>query len=135
MNAHRYRNPAHCLSLTIKEEGTRGLLRGLGATFAREVPGNALFFSVYEVRYNLDTLLRIGLPAHLVVNAGMCEHLGCPRKLYYSCFCFHVLLVQSSFRSGLCGMASASGCVAGCQAFFAAAPTAGREGGGYQQCG
>ncbi len=26
----------------------RGLTRGLGATMAREVPGNALFFTAYE---------------------------------------------------------------------------------------
>ena len=49
VNAQRYINPMHCLRLTIREEGARGLLRGLGATLAREVPGNALFFTVYEV--------------------------------------------------------------------------------------
>ena len=55
MDARRYRNPVHCLRLSVREEGARGLLRGLGATLAREVPGNALFFTVYEVRGALLT--------------------------------------------------------------------------------
>lgn len=34
----------------MRAEGLRGLARGLVATLAREVPGNALFFASYEVR-------------------------------------------------------------------------------------
>ena len=34
---------------TLAAEGWRGLARGLGGTLAREVPGNAVFFTVYEL--------------------------------------------------------------------------------------
>ncbi|GIM14284.1 hypothetical protein Vretimale_17297 [Volvox reticuliferus] len=41
--------PLQCLrEIVVTEGGLRGLTRGLGATMAREVPGNALFFAVYE---------------------------------------------------------------------------------------
>ncbi|KXZ43066.1 hypothetical protein GPECTOR_105g98 [Gonium pectorale] len=42
--------PLQCLREVVAQEGgmLRGLMRGLGATLAREVPGNALFFTVYE---------------------------------------------------------------------------------------
>jgi hypothetical protein len=41
--------PLQCLrEILATEGGVRGLARGLGATLAREVPGNALFFAVYE---------------------------------------------------------------------------------------
>jgi hypothetical protein len=41
-------NPLRCLQQLLAQEGPRGLLRGFGATLAREIPGNALFFTVYE---------------------------------------------------------------------------------------
>lgn len=44
----KYTHPMQCLRDTIAKEGYRGLTRGLGATMAREIPGNAVFFSVYE---------------------------------------------------------------------------------------
>ena len=44
-----YLNPAHCVRLTVQREGWHGLTRGLGATMLREIPGNAIFFTVYEV--------------------------------------------------------------------------------------
>lgn len=45
---HRYNGPRHCLQHLLKTEGALGLTRGLGATIAREAPGNAIFFTVYE---------------------------------------------------------------------------------------
>jgi hypothetical protein len=44
-----YQSPLHCIRLTLQQEGAAGLTRGFGATLAREVPGNALFFVTYEV--------------------------------------------------------------------------------------
>lgn len=44
-----YKSPGRCLQITLAEEGWRGLTRGLPATLAREIPGNALFFVSYEV--------------------------------------------------------------------------------------
>ncbi|EFJ41041.1 mitochondrial substrate carrier [Volvox carteri f. nagariensis] len=42
--------PLQCLREVVRWEGgvLRGLSRGLGATLAREIPGNALFFTTYE---------------------------------------------------------------------------------------
>lgn len=39
----------HCLKHLVETEGWRGLARGTTGTLAREVPGNALFFTLYEV--------------------------------------------------------------------------------------
>lgn len=38
-----------CLQDLLRTEGMRGLTRGVGGTMARETPGNAIFFMVYEV--------------------------------------------------------------------------------------
>ena len=44
----------------LAEEGWKGLMRGTTGTLAREVPGNAVFFTVYEsLRQNLP-----GRPPH-----------------------------------------------------------------------
>ena len=45
--------PLQCLKHLVETEGWRGLARGTTGTLAREVPGNALFFTVYEVFCNL----------------------------------------------------------------------------------
>mmetsp|Transcript_8862 Transcript_8862/g.54541 ORF Transcript_8862/g.54541 Transcript_8862/m.54541 type:complete len:170 (-) Transcript_8862:1372-1881(-) len=42
------RNTAECLRLTVQGEGYRGLARGVTGTLAREIPGNAIFFTAYE---------------------------------------------------------------------------------------
>ncbi|MEW5296884.1 MAG: hypothetical protein WDW36_000131 [Sanguina aurantia] len=43
-----YSSAMACLRHTIATEGLRGMTRGMGATLLREVPGNAVFFTVYE---------------------------------------------------------------------------------------
>jgi len=43
-----YSGALACLRATLAAEGPAGLTRGLGATMAREVPGNAIFFTTYE---------------------------------------------------------------------------------------
>lgn len=48
--SHRYSGPRQCLHHLLKTEGPLGLTRGMGATIAREAPGNAIFFTVYEVQ-------------------------------------------------------------------------------------
>ena len=50
----RIRPPAYstawgCFQDLLRTEGMRGLTRGVGGTMARETPGNAIFFMVYEV--------------------------------------------------------------------------------------
>ncbi len=44
-----YSSGITCLQHLLRTEGLRGLTRGTGATMARETPGNALFFTVYEL--------------------------------------------------------------------------------------
>lgn len=44
----KYKGPWDCLKMVVKEEGPKGLFRGLIPTIAREVPGNVAFFGVYE---------------------------------------------------------------------------------------
>lgn len=46
---HYHSGPRQCLQHLLKTEGPVGLTRGLKATIAREAPGNAIFFTVYEV--------------------------------------------------------------------------------------
>ncbi len=45
--AHRYKGPLDCARHLLAEEGIGGLARGLGYTMAREMPGNAIYFSTY----------------------------------------------------------------------------------------
>ena len=45
---YQHSGPLQCVQHLLKTEGPKGLTRGLPATIAREVPGNALFFLVYE---------------------------------------------------------------------------------------
>ncbi len=47
---HSYTGPVDCLRQVVRSEGLPGLMRGLGGTMAREMPGNAVYFSSYEVR-------------------------------------------------------------------------------------
>ena len=50
----RYTGPVQCVRQLVAEEGWKGLMRGTTGTMAREVPGNAIFFTVYEaLRQNL----------------------------------------------------------------------------------
>ncbi|KAL4421304.1 hypothetical protein ABPG75_010595 [Micractinium tetrahymenae] len=46
---HAYSGPLDCLRQTVQAEGLRGLMRGLGGTMAREIPGNAVYFSTYQL--------------------------------------------------------------------------------------
>ena len=50
--SHRpsYSSPWGCFQDLLRTEGLKGMTRGIGATMARETPGNALFFVIYEVR-------------------------------------------------------------------------------------
>lgn len=44
-----YTGPTQCLKAVVQDEGFRGLFRGLDGTLAREVPGNAIYFSAYTM--------------------------------------------------------------------------------------
>ncbi|PSC76045.1 mitochondrial arginine transporter BAC1 isoform X1 [Micractinium conductrix] len=46
---HMYAGPLDCLRQTVRAEGLRGLMRGLGGTMAREMPGNAVYFGTYRL--------------------------------------------------------------------------------------
>ena len=45
----KFHNPMDCLRLTLSREGWWGLTRGVGATMIREIPGNSIFFTSYEI--------------------------------------------------------------------------------------
>jgi hypothetical protein len=44
----QFNSPLRCLANVVETEGLRGLTRGFLPTLCREIPGNALFFTVYE---------------------------------------------------------------------------------------
>jgi hypothetical protein len=44
----QYSTPAACVRDVLERHGLRGMMRGFGATVAREAPGNAIFFVAYE---------------------------------------------------------------------------------------
>ena len=74
--SHRYSGPGQCFQHLLKTEGPRGLTRGMGATVAREAPGNAIFFTVYEVKsipllrsYNTLVVLTLSAPE---LSATLC---------------------------------------------------------------
>ena len=74
-----YRSPLTCLRLTVQDEGLRGLCRGLGATLVREVPGNAIFFTTYEVRHHPSVIRTLHneylFPLYLVFWCTSCSAL------------------------------------------------------------
>jgi solute carrier family 25 (mitochondrial carnitine/acylcarnitine transporter), member 20/29 len=47
--AHVYTGPVDCMRQVVQSEGYRGLFRGLGATMAREMPGNTIYFGSYSI--------------------------------------------------------------------------------------
>lgn len=63
---YRYANEVDCLQSILRTEGCRGLQRGLGATLAREIPGYAIYFTVYSV---LSSSLDLGALSPIVFGA------------------------------------------------------------------
>eukprot|EP00878_Enallax_costatus_P018902 GHUV01019925.1.p1 GENE.GHUV01019925.1~~GHUV01019925.1.p1 ORF type:complete len:275 (+),score=97.41 GHUV01019925.1:108-932(+) len=48
MQMAQFNSPIRCLQSVLQTEGLQGLSRGFVPTLCREVPGNAIFFTVYE---------------------------------------------------------------------------------------
>ncbi|KAJ8384602.1 hypothetical protein AAFF_G00200390 [Aldrovandia affinis] len=82
----RYRGPVHCVAVILKEDGARGLFRGMWALALRDVPCYGLYFLPYELIRN--TLTREWETArHLCSvdggwrggrgNVGLCHTHGC----------------------------------------------------------
>lgn len=46
--AHKYTNTYDCFKKVMKESGFRGVTRGLGVTFVREMVGNGAWYTTYE---------------------------------------------------------------------------------------
>lgn len=44
----RYAGPLECLKYIYRQEGMRGVFRGLGVTFLREAPSYGIYFFTYE---------------------------------------------------------------------------------------
>ncbi|XP_051749591.1 solute carrier family 25 member 45 isoform X1 [Ctenopharyngodon idella] len=45
---YKYRGPTHCVAVILREDGVRGLFRGMGALALRDVPCYGLYFLPYE---------------------------------------------------------------------------------------
>ncbi|XP_036380502.1 solute carrier family 25 member 45 [Megalops cyprinoides] len=45
----KYRGPVHCVAIILREEGARGLFRGMWALALRDVPCYGLYFLPYEL--------------------------------------------------------------------------------------
>ncbi|KAJ8348173.1 hypothetical protein SKAU_G00267620 [Synaphobranchus kaupii] len=45
----KYRGPVHCVAVILKEDGARGLFRGMGALALRDVPCYGLYFLPYDL--------------------------------------------------------------------------------------
>ena len=50
-----FRGPFGLTKEILKQEGIRGLFKGLTATFMREIPGYVFFFGGYEISRHLLT--------------------------------------------------------------------------------
>ncbi|KAG9352005.1 hypothetical protein JZ751_023256 [Albula glossodonta] len=55
IDGDRYRGPVHCVTVILRQEGPRGLFRGMGALALRDVPCYGLYFLPYEVICNTLT--------------------------------------------------------------------------------
>lgn len=51
----KYRGPMHCVAVILREEGVRGLFRGMWALALRDVPCYGLYFLPYELTVRLLT--------------------------------------------------------------------------------
>ncbi|XP_046418929.1 mitochondrial basic amino acids transporter isoform X1 [Neodiprion virginianus] len=47
-NGPQFSGPVHCLRHIYRNEGFRGIFKGLGVTFLREAPGYGIYFFTYE---------------------------------------------------------------------------------------
>lgn len=51
----KYRGPMHCVAVILREEGVRGLFRGMWALALRDVPCYGLYFLPYELTVRMLT--------------------------------------------------------------------------------
>lgn len=74
VNTPRYRNAAHCLGVTIKEEGFGALYRGVSLTAARQAINQGVNYMVYEnvksKLYELQPEFNGNLPIWQTLGAG-----------------------------------------------------------------
>jgi len=48
-NGPIYKSTLHCFTSSVKDNGLRGMYRGLLFTFLRDIPGNAMWFGCYDL--------------------------------------------------------------------------------------
>jgi len=48
-----YKNTIHCFKESLRNEGIRGMYRGVSLTLLRDCPGNLMWFGVYEIGKNI----------------------------------------------------------------------------------
>ncbi len=71
---HHYSGPYQCLQQIVRLEGYWGLTRGLVGTMAREIPGNAIYFTSYMVRGWYTHACILMHPCMLCVSMHPCMH-------------------------------------------------------------
>jgi len=91
----KYANFTDCAKTIIKNHGIRGMYQGLGSTFLRDIPGNAIYFGVYEsVRRAFAKGEKVDtLPGWKVLMAG-----GISGTAYWIC-AFPFDVVKSSIQA------------------------------------
>jgi len=91
----KYSSFTDCARTIIKNHGIRGMYQGLGATFLRDIPGNAIYFGVYEsARRALAKGEKVEtLPAWKVLMAGGISGMA------YWVFAFPADVVKSSIQA------------------------------------
>jgi hypothetical protein len=75
-----YKGPLHCIAMTVKTDGlAKGLFKGHSSTLLREMPGNTVWFGVYQSVMNAFAGhygSRDAVPLPLAAVAGACGGLG-----------------------------------------------------------
>ncbi|XP_066514424.1 solute carrier family 25 member 45 isoform X2 [Hoplias malabaricus] len=66
----KYRGPMHCVAVIFKEDGVRGLFRGMWALTLRDVPCFGLYFLPYELTCRMLTEKGKQPSMHVILVAG-----------------------------------------------------------------
>eukprot|EP01097_Dermamoeba_algensis_P008865 TRINITY_DN6081_c0_g1_i1.p1 TRINITY_DN6081_c0_g1~~TRINITY_DN6081_c0_g1_i1.p1 ORF type:complete len:219 (-),score=68.14 TRINITY_DN6081_c0_g1_i1:271-927(-) len=94
----RFKGPIDCLVQTLKTEGIRGLYRGYLGTMIREVPGNAIWFGVYEAVCRLQAPLN-GTKDDLTLPQLMVS--GAFAGMFYWLIPFPADVIKSNMQTSL----------------------------------
>ncbi|KAM9960912.1 hypothetical protein ACTFIW_010072 [Dictyostelium discoideum] len=94
----QYKGPIDVIRQTIKRDGIKGMFKGIRSTFCRDIPGDAVYFVVYEFmkrkllalsknnnnnnNNNDNSSLKAGVPAWVAIGAGGCAGMSFWMSIY-----------------------------------------------------